>query len=75
MDLLDPQVWQPWRQTPRLPNCHSKHGAHLLPRGAQQSPREAAVCKKEDPRFKFIRLARNVGHQLAVAAGLDVATG
>jgi glycosyltransferase involved in cell wall biosynthesis len=28
-----------------------------------------------DPRFKVIRLSRNFGHQLAITAGLDVASG
>jgi len=30
---------------------------------------------KHDPRFKFIRLSRNFGHQIAITAGMDAASG
>jgi glycosyltransferase involved in cell wall biosynthesis len=30
---------------------------------------------KEDPRFRFIRLSRNFGHQIAITAGMDAASG
>ncbi len=30
---------------------------------------------KQDPRFKFIRLSRNFGHQIAITAGMDAASG
>src|SRR5271165_1984777 len=29
----------------------------------------------EDPRFKIVRLSRNFGHQIAITAGMDVASG
>ena len=34
-----------------------------------------AAGRETDPRFKLIRLSRNFGHQIAVTAGLDAATG
>lgn len=30
---------------------------------------------KDDPRFKYIRLSRNFGHQIAITAGMDAASG
>jgi glycosyltransferase involved in cell wall biosynthesis len=33
-----------------------------------------AICER-DPRFHVIRLSRNFGHQIAITAGLDAATG
>src|SRR6185312_11663086 len=30
---------------------------------------------RSDPRFKVIQLARNFGHQLAITAGIDLASG
>lgn len=30
---------------------------------------------KDDPRFRFIRLSRNFGHQIAITAGMDAASG
>lgn len=30
---------------------------------------------KHDPRFRFIRLSRNFGHQIAITAGMDAASG
>ncbi|MEJ0052959.1 MAG: glycosyltransferase family 2 protein [Methylovirgula sp.] len=30
---------------------------------------------KNDPRYRFVRLSRNFGHQIAITAGLDVACG
>jgi dolichol-phosphate mannosyltransferase len=35
----------------------------------------AAAAHEADPRFKVLRLSRNFGHQLAVTAGLDAASG
>jgi glycosyltransferase involved in cell wall biosynthesis len=34
----------------------------------------AAKCRS-DPRYRFIRLSRNFGHQIAISAGLDAAQG
>lgn len=30
---------------------------------------------KEDPRFRYLRLSRNFGHQIAITAGMDAAAG
>jgi glycosyltransferase involved in cell wall biosynthesis len=30
---------------------------------------------KDDPRYRYVRLSRNFGHQVAITAGMDVATG
>lgn len=30
---------------------------------------------KDDPRFKYIRLSRNFGHQIAITAGMDASSG
>lgn len=30
---------------------------------------------KDDPRFRYIRLSRNFGHQIAITAGMDAASG
>jgi dolichol-phosphate mannosyltransferase len=30
---------------------------------------------KEDPRFRYVRLSRNFGHQIAITAGMDAASG
>jgi polyisoprenyl-phosphate glycosyltransferase len=44
--------------------------------GSSDSSYELMVAAREmDPRFKLLRLSRNFGHQIAVTAGLDVATG
>jgi glycosyltransferase involved in cell wall biosynthesis len=44
--------------------------------GSSDSSYEAMVAAREiDPRFKLLRLSRNFGHQIAVTAGLDVASG
>jgi polyisoprenyl-phosphate glycosyltransferase len=32
-------------------------------------------ANREDPRFKVLRLSRNFGHQVAITAGMDVASG
>src|SRR5437763_12558845 len=32
-------------------------------------------ANRRDPRFKVLRLSRNFGHQLAITAGLDAASG
>ena len=34
-----------------------------------------AAMRETDPRFKLLRLSRNFGHQIAVTAGLDAASG
>lgn len=34
-----------------------------------------AATRETDPRFKLLRLSRNFGHQIAVTAGLDAASG
>ncbi len=34
-----------------------------------------AGARRNDPRFKLLRLSRNFGHQIAVTAGLDAASG
>jgi polyisoprenyl-phosphate glycosyltransferase len=33
------------------------------------------AANREDPRFKVLQLSRNFGHQIAITAGMDVATG
>ena len=44
--------------------------------GSSDSTYELLVAAREqDPRFKLLRLSRNFGHQIAVTAGLDVASG
>jgi polyisoprenyl-phosphate glycosyltransferase len=44
--------------------------------GSSDSSYEAMVAAREiDRRFKLLRLSRNFGHQIAVTAGLDVASG
>ncbi len=40
-----------------------------------KTPDLAAQIHDRDPRFKLVRLSRNFGHQAAVSAGLDHATG
>lgn len=32
-------------------------------------------CNREDPRFKVVHLSRNFGHQTAITAGMDLASG
>ena len=50
--------------------------AILVDDGSSDSSYEAMVAAREiDPRFKLLRLSRNFGHQIAVTAGLDVASG
>jgi dolichol-phosphate mannosyltransferase len=50
--------------------------AILVDDGSTDSSFELMVAAREaDPRFKLIRLSRNFGHQIAVTAGLDVASG
>jgi polyisoprenyl-phosphate glycosyltransferase len=39
------------------------------------SPIVLQAKAKNDPRFRYIRLSRNFGHQVAITAGMDVATG
>lgn len=39
------------------------------------SPIVLAAKARRDPRYRFIRLSRNFGHQVAISAGLDVAGG
>ena len=34
-----------------------------------------AAANREDPRFKVLQLSRNFGHQVAITAGMDVASG
>jgi polyisoprenyl-phosphate glycosyltransferase len=34
-----------------------------------------AAVNREDPRFKVLQLSRNFGHQIAITAGLDMASG
>jgi polyisoprenyl-phosphate glycosyltransferase len=48
----------------------------LVDDGSSDSSYELLVAaRKKDPRFKLLRLSRNFGHQIAVTAGLDVASG
>jgi polyisoprenyl-phosphate glycosyltransferase len=48
----------------------------LVDDGSRDSSYELMVAAREmDPRFKLLRLSRNFGHQVAVTAGLDVASG
>ncbi len=48
----------------------------LVDDGSSDSSYELmAAMRKTDPRFKLLRLSRNFGHQIAVTAGLDAATG
>jgi polyisoprenyl-phosphate glycosyltransferase len=48
----------------------------LVDDGSSDSSYELMVAAREaDPRFKLLRLSRNFGHQIAVTAGLDAATG
>jgi glycosyltransferase involved in cell wall biosynthesis len=50
--------------------------AILVDDGSSDSSYESMVAAREtDPRFKLLRLSRNFGHQIAVTAGLDVASG
>ena len=50
--------------------------AILVDDGSSDSSYELMVAARErDPRFKLLRLSRNFGHQIAVTAGLDVASG
>jgi polyisoprenyl-phosphate glycosyltransferase len=50
--------------------------AILVDDGSSDSSYEAMVAAREaDPRFKLLRLSRNFGHQIAVTAGLDAASG
>jgi polyisoprenyl-phosphate glycosyltransferase len=39
------------------------------------SYRLMAEANRKDPRFKIIQLSRNFGHQIAITAGMDVASG
>jgi dolichol-phosphate mannosyltransferase len=44
--------------------------------GSSDRSREMLVAMgREDPRFKVVALSRNFGHQLAITAGLDFASG
>lgn len=48
----------------------------LVDDGSSDSSYELMVAAREtDPRFKLLRLSRNFGHQIAVTAGLDAASG
>ena len=48
----------------------------LVDDGSSDSSYETMLAARElDPRFKLLRLSRNFGHQIAVTAGLDVASG
>jgi glycosyltransferase involved in cell wall biosynthesis len=48
----------------------------LVDDGSSDSSYELMVAARQmDPRFKLLRLSRNFGHQVAVTAGLDVASG
>jgi dolichol-phosphate mannosyltransferase len=48
----------------------------LVDDGSGDASYETMVAAREiDPRFKLLRLSRNFGHQIAVTAGLDVASG
>ena len=50
--------------------------AILVDDGSSDSSYETMVAARVvDPRFKLLRLSRNFGHQVAVTAGLDVASG
>ena len=50
--------------------------AILVDDGSSDSSYEMMVAARDvDPRFKLLRLSRNFGHQIAVTAGLDVASG
>ena len=50
--------------------------AILVDDGSSDSSYQLMVAAREtDPRFKLLRLSRNFGHQIAVTAGLDVASG
>jgi dolichol-phosphate mannosyltransferase len=50
--------------------------AILVDDGSNDASYETMVAAREiDPRFKLLRLSRNFGHQIAVTAGLDVASG
>lgn len=42
---------------------------------SDSSPRWVAEKAKQDPRVKMIRLSRNFGHQIAITAGMDYASG
>lgn len=35
----------------------------------------AAARAKDDPRYRYLALSRNFGHQIAISAGMDVASG
>ena len=35
----------------------------------------AAARAKDDPRYRYLALSRNFGHQIAISAGMDVSTG
>jgi dolichol-phosphate mannosyltransferase len=48
----------------------------LVDDGSSDASYETMVAAREiDPRYKLLRLSRNFGHQIAVSAGLDVASG
>lgn len=50
--------------------------AILVDDGSSDSSYQLMIAaRKTDPRFKLLRLSRNFGHQIAVTAGLDVASG
>jgi dolichol-phosphate mannosyltransferase len=42
---------------------------------ADASPELMAAANREDPRFKVLQLSRNFGHQIAITAGMDIASG
>ena len=44
-----------------------QHGPHVPARAGRQPP--------GDPRFKLIQFSRNFGHQVAITAGMDAASG
>ena len=50
--------------------------AILVDDGSSDSSYQLMIAARgTDPRFKLLRLSRNFGHQIAVTAGLDVASG
>jgi glycosyltransferase involved in cell wall biosynthesis len=44
-------------------------------RSSDTGPIVLAARAKSDPRYRYIRLSRNFGHQVAISAGLDAALG
>jgi dolichol-phosphate mannosyltransferase len=59
-----------------LASLDARAEAILVDDGSRDcSPIVLAAKAKDDPRYRFVKLSRNFGHQVAITAGMDAAAG